>query len=120
MYAHRLVALTFLQNHEEKLQVNHINGIKEDNNVSNLEWCTPKENSTHAWDNGLITSSIGERHGRAKLTEIEVIEIMRRINNKEKISTICVDYNVSKSAINLIKNKKNWKHIPWPKPEDNK
>ena len=53
---HRLVAMAFLPKVEGKDYINHIDGDRNNNNVSNLEWCNHKENNNHAFDNGLIAT----------------------------------------------------------------
>lgn len=71
-YVHRLVAIAFISNPENKKEVNHINGIRNDNNLSNLEWCTRTENARHAYDVlkvvkiGTMLGKFGDKHNRSK------------------------------------------------------
>lgn len=56
---HRLLAMHFIPNPENKPFINHKNGIKTDNRIENLEWCTGSENTLHAYKTGLIRKTSG-------------------------------------------------------------
>ncbi len=106
-FIHRLIAEYFIQNPENKPQVNHKNGIKTDNRVENLEWCTSKENTRHAHNTGLVNIK-GENHYKSKLTESDVVFIR---NSKKSNSELANLFNVDRSNIRYIRIYKSWRHI---------
>lgn len=115
MYLHRLLAIQFIQNPENYEYVNHKNGIKKDNSLSNLEWCNAKQNTKHAFETGLrtyIPSFKGENHGRAKLNNVQVnyIKFLFSIGFTNKQVLERFDF-ISKNTISGIRTGKLWKHI---------
>lgn len=108
-YVHYLVAETFLP---KRLQVNHKNGIKTDNRVENLEWCTPSENSLHARQVLKIGVPKGEKHVAAKLTEKDVRE-MRELRKTKGLlyRELAEIYGVDGSVVSRIINHQYWTHV---------
>ncbi len=106
---HRLVTMGFIHNPENKPEVNHINGIKDDNRVENLEWVTRSENHIHAHKNGLKIPKCGEDHCMAKLNEFQVRVIRKCPDFKN--TELAKIFNVDTSHIGNIKKRKTWKHV---------
>lgn len=105
---HRLVALVFLDNSNQYLEVNHKNGIKHDNYVNNLEWCNHSQNVQHSFDNKLQIPLCGEKHGMSKLNKEDILNIKQSLLSSRKIAK---NYNVNKSTILRIRNNQIWKHL---------
>lgn len=111
IYVHILVADAFLGNKTACQQINHKDGDKQNNSVSNLEIVSARENIQHAFATGL--NHIGSKHGKSKLNESQVNSICRLIKSGVVDSEIVKRLNlqVSPQCIMQIRKGKNWKHI---------
>ena len=107
---HRLVATSFLENIQNKPQINHIDGNKKNNNLNNLEWCTGKENVKHAIDKvlrkkipkAIITMENAREIRKSNLSYFELIKI----------------YGITKATIYDIKTNRTWKESCWSRTLD--
>jgi len=114
VYIHRLVALAFLENPQNKSEVNHKDGNKENNNVDNLEWCTSAENKKHAYLTGLrnpeeLKQMAQKPRYKRRLFTAEQVEQIRR--SAESKSQIARSFNCSSSTIRNIKAGKIYKEL---------
>lgn len=106
---HTLVAEAFMPKIEGFDYVNHIDGNKHNNILSNLERCTNEYNHEHATSTGLKAS--GSRVGTSKLDELSVLAIKRMLNDGVSKMQISKWFNVSRASISLIALGKTWKSI---------
>lgn len=109
-FVHRLVSISFIKNQNNLNQVNHKDGNKQNNLISNLEWCDSYHNNVHALITGLRKMPNGENHFNSKLTKDEAIWIKYQTNN-QSFSEISKIFGISKSLICLIKSGKRWSEI---------
>lgn len=98
---HRLVAQAFIDNPLGKPEVNHIDGVKLNNSVENLEWATRSENAQHGHDAGLMAH--GADHHSTKLTANQVVEIFSMGGRYEDIGN---QYGVCKQTVCNIKHRR--------------
>lgn len=116
---HRIIAIAFIPNPDNKLEVNHKNFNKDDNKTENLEWSTRIENCSHAWDNkyreqglDLSNKKRGEQVKCSKLTEIQV-KAIRSAHERYGIGYLTLSKlcGVGQMTIKYIIERKTWHHI---------
>lgn len=109
---HSLVAEVFLGPLQDGHTVNHLNGVKTDNRLENLEYCTRGDNIRHSYALGLSTN-FGENNYLAKLTEDKVRTIRAKLEESggRGIRRLGREFGVSHSVIAKIRDRKSWKHV---------
>lgn len=108
-YVHRVVAKAFIPNqNNDRREVNHKNGLRNDNRAENLEWCTRSENALHSYRELGRSGNLGRK---SILTDEEVMEIRRESNAGSTIRSLSKKYGVSSGTIWRAREPTRW----WPK-----
>ena len=107
---HRLLANCFIPNPNLYKEVNHVDGNKLNNELSNLEWTDHLGNMRHAFSTGLINNT-GVNNGMVKLNENSVLEIKKLLKQGLTQQKIASMFNVSRSAVLSIHLNRTWKYL---------
>lgn len=112
--SHRVIAKCFIPNPNNLPCINHKNGIKNDNRVENLEWCTHSDNTLHAYRTGLEKKVLGEDHHGHKLNRGDVDYIKEHfIKGSQEYGAAALGrkFGVDKSTIEDAYYGKTWKEV---------
>ena len=109
----RLVAFAFVQNINNKPQVNHKDGNKANNSSANLEWCTMRENNIHALRNKLRIMPNGEDCSFSQISNLQARAIKDYIltNPSLKPTAIARTFKVSRNIVRSIQEERAWAHL---------
>lgn len=113
VYIHRLLAKAYILEEPMKTYVNHKDGVKTNNKITNLEWCTSSENIKHAYVIGLRTpnSTKGSGIGNSKLTEKNIPIIRQMRKQGIFLKDIGSHFNVSYRTIWDVTSGRRWSHV---------
>lgn len=108
----RLVGMAFIDNPHNLPEINHLDGDKNNNRVSNLVWSTTRDNLLHAFKLGLKVNK-GAKNPTSKLTDKKVLRIREayKVNPKLPLKFLAQKFNVTVQLISMVKHRKCWQHI---------
>lgn len=122
---HRIVLAAFVGPRPEKNECDHLNNVKTDNRLCNLEYVTSSENKLRAYKTGARMPAVGSKHGMSKLTEDDVLRIkdlLSKIESGELMLSrreISTRFNVSDGCIKDIQAGRLWQHVHFPNTQGN-
>jgi len=116
---HRIVAQAYIVNPDGLPQVNHINGVRDDNHVENLEWVTASDNRIHAWETGLQEATESHRLSAKKAAkDRRLFDDQTVVDIRSKYETgntsqrkLAVEYKTSQAVIQYITSHKLYKEV---------
>lgn len=108
-FVHRLVLEAFVAKRPSGAVCRHLDGVPTNNNLANLAWGSPKENTADRVTHG--TDGVGERNAFAKLTEDDVREIRRARDAGESQRDVARRFGVSQGTVSFIALRQTWKHV---------
>jgi hypothetical protein len=120
-YVHRLVLDAFVGPCPEGMEARHLNGNSMDNRLENLAWSTHAVNMADKFRHGTVARGSksapknparGQGHGRAKLSESDVMRVLELISSGHRDVEIAAWFSISRHAIRLIRIGHNWAHLP--------
>lgn len=113
MSVHRLLAVAFIPNPENLPMVNHIDGVKTNNAIENLEWCTNRDNILHAVRTGLLVQKKGEESKCRTITDEKALEIHNAYLQEPNSASIARRFGLSRYLVQDIVNRRgSYKELP--------
>lgn len=110
-FVHRLVFQAFFP--EVSIdQINHVNGVKNDNRVINLESVSSSENVRHAYNSGLTQIRKGECHHQALLNDSIILEIFKLRKEGKTQQAIADKFGILREHVRMVLQRRCWKHVP--------
>lgn len=116
LLAHRMIAITFLDNPLNLAEVNHIDGNRSNNNLDNLEWVSREGNQQHAFRTGL-NSNKGSKNGKAELDENTARDLYLKMLDGATPKELSISEGIGKGILVKLRNKVTWVEITQDLPD---